>query len=303
MSTLRAPVHARLPDHPVVLLTGATTGIGLALARQLIAWPAGHVILSARASSLQRFEKLGIGESDRVWLRPLDITVEAEREKVVDEIQSTLGGVDILINNAGVAYRAVTEQIDEDETLAQLSINFLGPMELTRLVLPSMRAKRSGHVINVSSVSGMMAMPTMGAYSGSKFALEGATESLWYEMKPWGVSVTLVQPGFIKSNSFRNVVMSRRAQVALQNPNDPYNAVYQSMGPFIERLMRYARATPDVIARRALATLRKKQPRLRVFATVDARFFYILRRILPRKLFHALLYRGLPGVRGWGPQA
>ncbi len=299
----RAPVDPSLPTHPVVLLTGATSGIGLALARRLVAWPAGHIVLTARASSLPRFEALGIEASDRVWLRPLDVTDEAQRTEVMNEIHSDLGGVDILINNAGVAYRSVTEQIDEAEMLRQLATNFVGPMDLVRLALPAMREKRSGRVINVSSVSGMMAMPTMGAYSGSKFALEGATESLWYEMRPWGVGVTLVQPGFIRSNSFQNVVWTEAARRSMDDEGDPYHVVYHSMSPFIERLMKLARATPEHIADRVLHTLRRPRPRLRVFATIDARFFYILRRAVPRKVFHALLYRALPRVRQWGPGA
>lgn len=302
MANTRVPVESSLPADPVVLLTGASTGIGLALARKLIAWQSGRIVLTARESSLHRFERAGLVESDRVWLRALDVTDGDQRQRVTDEIRERLGGVDVLINNAGIAFRSVTEQIDEEENFMQLNTNFLGPMDLTRLVLPQMREKRCGRVINISSVSGMMAMPTMGAYSGSKFALEGASESLWYEMKSWGVRVTLVQPGFIHSNSIRNVVISKQAGEALENESDPYHAVYVSMAPFIERLMAIARATPEDIADCVLGTLRQKNPGLRVFATIDARFFYVLRRILPRKFFHALLYRALPGVRDWGPE-
>lgn len=298
----RAPVASSLPADPVVLLTGASTGIGLALARKLTAWPAGRIVLSARAASLKRLEHQGFVESDRVWLRALDITDSAQRQAVADEIRERLGGVDILINNAGIAFRSVTEQIDAEENLVQLSTNFLGPMDLTRLVLPQMRRKRCGRVINISSVSGMMAMPTLGAYSGSKFALEGATESLWYEMKPWGIHVTLVQPGFIHSNAIQNIVISKQAREAIEDAFDPYHAVYLSMTPFIEHLMAIARATPEDIADRVLETLLKTNPRLRVSATFDARFFYIVRRLLPRKIYHALFYRALPGVRGWGPE-
>jgi NAD(P)-dependent dehydrogenase (short-subunit alcohol dehydrogenase family) len=290
-----------LPPHPVVLVTGASTGIGVALAHRLAAWTDARVILTARASSLERFDALGIRESDRLWIRPLDVTREEERLAVVKEADTRLGGVDVLINNAGVAYRAVTEQISPDEMMDQLTTNFLAPIDLARLVLPGMRRKRQGRVINVSSVSGMMAMPTMGAYSASKFALEGATESLWYEMRPWNVYVTLVQPGFIHSSSFRNVILSQEAAHSIRDPDDPYHAVYGNMGPFIQRLMTAARATPDDVAGRILETLNQAHPRLRVFATIDARLFYLLRRLLPRKLFHTLLYRALPGVREWGP--
>lgn len=302
MAETRAPVESTLPAHPVVLLTGASTGIGLALAQKLTAWPSGHIVLTARDTSLHRLEQRGLGESDRVWLRALDVTDSQQRHRLIDEIHDRLGGVDILINNAGIVYRSVTEHIDEAEALKQLSTNFLGPMDLIRLVLPRMREKGFGRVINISSVSGMMAMPTMGAYSGSKFALEGASESLWYEMKPWGIHITLVQPGFIHSNSFQNVIPSKLAQTAIGDAKDPYHVVYLSMEPFIKRLMSLARATPDDIAKRVLATLRQKNPRLRVFATIDARFFYMLRRTLPRKVFHALLYRALPQIDKWGPK-
>ena len=302
MAETRAPVESSLPADPVVLLTGASTGIGLALARKLFAWPSGRIVLTARAASLARLEQQGLCESDRIWLRPLDVTDVGQRHRVIDEIDDQLGGVDILINNAGIVFRSVTEHIDEDETLTQLNTNYLAPMDLIRIALPKMREKGYGRIINISSVSGMMAMPTMGAYSGSKLALEGATESLWYEMKPWGVRITLVQPGFIHSNSFQNVIPSKLARTAIEDPSDPYYAVYRSMAPFIERLMSLARATPDDIADRVLATLLQKNPRLRVFATIDARFFYILRRTLPRRVFHALLYRALPQIRQWGPR-
>lgn len=123
---------------------------------------------------------------------------------MVAEAEARWGGVDVLVNNAGVAYRAVVEHVTEEDRLRQFGVNFLGPMEMVRLCLPSMRKKRAGRIINVSSVSGMMAMPTMGVYCASKFALEGASEALWYEVKPWNIRVTLVQPGFINSDSFQN---------------------------------------------------------------------------------------------------
>jgi short-subunit dehydrogenase len=156
--------------------------------------------------------------------------------------------------------------------------------------------------VNVSSVGGMMAMPTMGLYSASKFALEGASEALWYEMRPWGVHVTLVQPGFIRSESFQNVRLSRDAEAMRSIDDNPYGAVYDSMTPFIETLMNWAIATPDTVARCIVRTLERSNPPLRVSATMDARIFYMLRRLLPRRLYHAVLYRCLPNVGRWGPR-
>lgn len=287
----------------VVLVTGASTGIGLALARRLLARADLRVVLTARASSLPRFAAEGIVESDRCRLRALDVTSSDDRQRVVEEAEADWGGIDVLVNNAGVAFRSVGEQIEADELRRQLDVNFLGPMELARLCLPSMRRKRAGRIVNVSSVSGMMAMPTMGAYSASKFALEGASESLWYEMRPWGVHVTLVQPGFIHSDSFENVVVSRAARSAMDNPADPYHAVYSSMAPFVATLMGRTLATPDSVARRVIAVIDHPRPKLRVSATLDARFFYLLRRWLPRFVYHHLLFLALPSVRRWGPGA
>src|SRR6185312_12581338 len=120
---------------------------------------------------------------------------------------------------------------------AQLTVNYSAAIALTRLVLPHMRKQRFGRIINVSSVSGMMAMPTMGSYSASKFALEGASEAIWYELRPWNVKVTLLQPGFIHSEGFKNVYLSRLAKDAKENPADPYHKYYRHMEPFISAMM------------------------------------------------------------------
>jgi len=231
---------------------------------------------------------------------PLDVIDLEQRRAAVAAIEARWGRVDVLINNAGVAYRSVAEHLMPRDAFHQLATNFLGPMDLARLVLPGMRQRHFGRIINVSSVSGMMAMPTMGAYSASKFALEGGSESMWYEMRPWNVYVTLVQPGFIRSESFRNTKLSAGARHAEADRSDPYAEVYAGMGPFIEMLMKRAVTTPDDVARRILRTLERRKPPLRVSATIDARFFYLLRRMLPRRFYHAILYRLLPHVRQWG---
>ncbi len=108
----------------------------------------------------------------------MDVTRPSEREAVVEEANQRVGPIDILINNAGVSYRSVVEHVSEQERLAQMNINFRSPMELIRLLLPRMRKRRSGRIINISSVGGMMAMPTMAAYSASKFAPRGRQRSL-----------------------------------------------------------------------------------------------------------------------------
>jgi len=215
-------------------------------------------------------------------------------------VEAEWGGVEILVNNAGIATRAVAEHIADSDMRQILAVNFLGPLELIRRVLPGMRERRRGRIITVSSVGGMMAMPTMAAYSASKFAIEGACESLWYEVRPWGIGVSLVEPGFINSDSFTHTIHTRRSARAVGDDDDPYHAHYAAMAGMIGRLMRGTWATPEHVASVIIRTIRAKDPRLRVRATPDALLFDYLRRWLPRRLYHRVLYACLPDVRRWG---
>jgi short-subunit dehydrogenase len=287
---------------PVVLITGASSGIGLALAQKL-AQPAYtehyRTVATTRAESLPALTHAGLATSDDFIIRPLDVTRSHERRALIQKIDQDEGGVDILINNAGISFRSVVEHMTEEDEWLQFKTNLFGPAHLIRLVLPGMRARRQGRIINVSSVGGMMAMPTMGEYSASKFALEGLSEALYYEMKPWNVKVSLLQPGFVHSESFKKVLLSKAAQEAVDT-GGTYANYYRYMGRFIEKLMKQAMTTPDSLARRILRLMADPNPPLRVPASVDARLFTMMARFMPRRLYHAMLYRSLPGIKRWG---
>ena len=284
----------------VVLVTGASTGLGLALVKELIKHPQFHVIATARSSSIYRFKESGVFESDRVWIRPLNVLSKTERDAVIEEATKKFGGIDVLVNNAGYCLRGVVEQVNETERLKQIDTNFRAPMALIRGVLPHMRKKRSGRIINISSAAGMMAMPTMSIYSASKFALEGATEALWYEVRPWNIKVSLIQPGFINSDSFKNVELTRESRKSIQDKNNPYYYHYNSMAPFIAKMMRLSPSTPEKIARRILKVINSNTSKLRIPVTIDAYLFVLLRKLLPARLYHALMYYSLPRVFRWG---
>jgi hypothetical protein len=294
--------RAQPAAEPVVFVTGASSGIGLALALRLARGP-WRSVLTARAESLQRLRAAGLEEGPRTALVALDVTDAGQRRAAVDAACRRFGRIDALVNNAGVAYRSVLEHVRDDERLAQMDVNFLAPMELVRLVLPQMRARRSGRIVNVSSVGGMMAMPTMAVYSASKFALEGASESLWYEVRPFGIRVTLVEPGFVHSDGFQHSRETADSRRSITVGDDPYHAHYEHMTPFIARLMRLSRTTPDFVAGRIQRALTMRAPPLRMSGTPDAFLFSTLRRLLPRRAYHAVLYRALPGVSRWGAAA
>ncbi|PIT99484.1 MAG: oxidoreductase [Bdellovibrionales bacterium CG10_big_fil_rev_8_21_14_0_10_45_34] len=285
---------------PVVLVTGCGSGIGLALAELLYKHAQYRVVITARAKSLPHLQER-FPDTERFWVRPLDVMIASERARLIEEIATKWNGVNILVNNAGVSYRSVVEHMSAKEEQHQFDTNYFGPVALIRAVLPHMRKIGRGKIINVSSVSGMLAMPTMGSYSASKYALEGISEALWYEVRPLGINVSLIQPGFVRSKSFLKVQYS-----ALSDPEHGteglYADYYEHMTPFIERLMGLSLTTPAAVAKKILRTIRKRNPALWIPATMDATIFYYLRRFVPRRILLELLFATLPRVRHWAKQ-
>jgi short-subunit dehydrogenase len=283
---------------PVILVTGCGSGIGLALAKILFSRHEYRVVVTARKTSLavlkRRFQ-----ESERFWIRELDVTNIENQAELIAEIEAKWQGVNILINNAGISYRAVVEHMSDSDELLQMATNYLGPASLTRLVMPRMREEGRGKIINVSSVSGMLAMPTMASYSASKYALEGFSEALWYEAKPLGINVSLIQPGFIRSKSFRRVRYTKKSQPSALTEGAPYADYYSGMTPFIERLMNHTFATSQSVAEIIVQVIRTENPPLWVPATLDAVVFYWLRRLVPRRWLMPLLFALLPNARSW----
>lgn len=282
---------------PVVLVTGCSSGIGLAVAELLERHNEYRVVITAREKSLGVLKRK-FTESERFWILPLDVTLEDSRVDLMQKIFERWERVDILINNAGICYRSVLEEMLEDDELTQMRTNYHGPVGLIRLILPKMRKRGRGKIINVSSVSGMLAMPTMASYSASKFALEGAMEALWYEVRPFGIDVSLVQPGFVKSPSHERVKFSVRSSLSSQMDR-PYSSIYQHMIPFVGKLMNNGIATPESIARLILLVIKTEKPPLWIPASFDAEFFYYLKRYFPRRILLPVLLWMLPGSRVW----
>lgn len=282
---------------PIVLVTGTSSGVGLELVKLLLDLPY-RVVATARPESIGVLEEHGIQEGDALLVRPLDVRVLDSHASILESVEAQWGPIAILVNNAGISFRGAMEHMSPLDELEQMSVNYLGPMNLIRQVLPGMRRLKKGRIINVSSVGGMMAMPTMGSYSASKWALEGASESLWYELKPWDIQVSLVQPGFIRSDSFSRVHFP--TGFAEESTWGGYSDHYRHMSGFVAKLMARSLASAQDVAKVIVRTMEKRKAPLRVAATPDALFFHFLRRFMPRVVYHRFLYECLPGKSSWG---
>ena len=179
------------------LITGCSTGLGRALAEAVIA--AGHdAVVTARDAA--RVADLADGAPDRVLALPLDVTDPGQVTSAVRHAEEKFGGIDVLVNNAGYGYRAAVEEGDEPDVRQLFETHFFGAVAMIKAVLPGMRARRSGAIVNISTI-GVQIMPMgSGYYAASKAALEAMSGALHAELKPLGISVTVVEPGAFRTD-------------------------------------------------------------------------------------------------------
>jgi NAD(P)-dependent dehydrogenase (short-subunit alcohol dehydrogenase family) len=179
------------------LITGCSTGLGRALAEAVIA--AGHnAVVTAR--DVGRVADLAADKTDRVLALPLDVTDAAQVTNAVDQAEERFGGIDVLVNNAGYGYRAAVEEGDDSDIRTLFETQFFGAVAMIKAVLPGMRARRSGAIVNISTI-GVQIMPVgSGYYAASKAALEGMSGALFGELQPLGISVTVVEPGAFRTD-------------------------------------------------------------------------------------------------------
>jgi NAD(P)-dependent dehydrogenase (short-subunit alcohol dehydrogenase family) len=179
------------------LITGCSTGLGRALAEAVIA--AGHnAVVTAR--DVAKVADLADGDTDRVLPLSLDVTDLTQITNAVGQADETFGGIDVLVNNAGYGYRAAVEEGDDSDIRQLFETQFFGPVAMIKAVLPEMRGRRSGAIVNISTI-GVQIMPVgSGYYAASKAALEGMSGALYGELKPLGISVTLVEPGGFRTD-------------------------------------------------------------------------------------------------------
>ncbi len=180
----------------VWFVTGAGRGMGVDIARAALA--AGHRVV-ATSRDRNRVRDV-LGECEDLLPVALDITDPDAARAAVDTAVDTFGAIDVLVNNAGVFYAGYFEEISPAQFRRQLETNLFGPLNVTRAVLPVMRAQRRGHVVTITSTAGLVGVDFCAAYSASKFALEGWMESLRSDVEPYGIATTIVEPGFFRTD-------------------------------------------------------------------------------------------------------
>jgi NAD(P)-dependent dehydrogenase (short-subunit alcohol dehydrogenase family) len=182
---------------PVWFVTGCSTGLGRALVTAVLdrGWRA---VVTARDP--EQVADIVAGREDRALALPLDVTDPAQVTAAVAKAEAVFGRIDVLVNNAGYGYLAAVEEGDDDEVRALFDTNVHGLVVVTKAVLPGMRARRAGHVVNVSSLGGLAAFGATGYYHATKFAVEGLSESLAAEVAPLGIGVTIVEPAAFRTN-------------------------------------------------------------------------------------------------------
>ena len=182
-----------------VLITGATDGLGKALA--LLLAERGYRVFAAGRSpeKLGHLEALARQKKFPLESIALDVCSDTSVQSAVDAVLTKAGAIDVLVNNAGVNYTAAVEDLSMEDWRAQFETNFFGVLRVTRAVLPQMRARRSGRILMMSSLSGLVTPPTQGAYSSSKHALEGMTKALAWEVGRHGIRVNTICPTFIET--------------------------------------------------------------------------------------------------------
>ncbi|HSZ31745.1 MAG TPA: oxidoreductase, partial [Puia sp.] len=181
----------------VWLITGCSTGFGRELAIEVLKKGYSAIVTARKLTDIEDIVK---SYPEKSLALELDVTKPDQIKAVVEKSVKRFGGIDVLVNNAGIGYFAAIEESEDDEVRKMFEINFFGLAKMTQEVLPFMRARKKGHIINIASIGGLVGFPTVGFYNATKFAVDGLSESLAKETAPLGIKVTIVAPSGFRTD-------------------------------------------------------------------------------------------------------
>ncbi len=274
----------------VILITGCSSGFGLRTAIRLA--KSGHHVVAtmrdlSRSGTLLDEVKNAKKEID---LFQMDVTNKKSIKEVVRLVAAKHGYIDVLINNAGYGIGGFFEDLTDEEIRTQMETNFFGVQNVTREVIPCMRQRKSGKIINISSIAGLSASPSFGAYNASKWALEGFSESLYHEMKIWGIAVALIEPGTYKTKIFYE---NARYAKNFSNPDSPYYSISQFLEKKVKNYVDGCDKNLDDVPKLVEKLINSKNPPFRNIPDVETRILYRLRRMLPFSIYSKLIFKAL----------
>jgi NAD(P)-dependent dehydrogenase (short-subunit alcohol dehydrogenase family) len=281
-----------------VLITGGTDGLGRATA--LLLAKEGYRVFTGGRNAARRSALEAEAREKKLPLEVLEMDVcdDASVNHAVEEAERRAGPVDVLVNNAGIGIAATIEEISMRDLRQQFETNFFAAVRVAQRVLPGMRARRRGRIINMSSVAGKISNPVLGYYSASKFALEAMSDALRLELHPFGISVVLIEPGYIPSG-MGQASMELSSAYTRRVAESPYGPVYEGFLRFWKKTTKNPKYTPHDCARVILRALRDTPPKARYTVTRDAWVGVRLKRLLSDRMLDRMLIRtlGLDKIR------
>lgn len=250
----------------VAIVTGSSSGIGYATSL-LLARNRFHTYATMRNTEKSAdIQKIANKEKLPLQVIQLDVNDDASIRNSIKRVERENERIDVLVNNAGYGLVGAFEDLSVEEIKSQFETNFFGVIRLTQQVLPIMRKQKSGTIVNVSSGAGRIGFPGMSAYVSSKFALEGLSESMSYELEPFGIKVVIIEPGVIRTNFKKNSLMSKKS---LDNSSiSPYSSIIQKIDSSISSIIEHA-TPPEEVANAIMHAITSNNPELRYLVGND----------------------------------
>ena len=248
----------------VAVITGSSSGIGLETALTLAKTGFLTYATMRNLAKVDNIKTLADKDNLPIRIVQLDVTDNSSVNNAIQSILSESGKIDVLVNNAGYALSGAFEDLSIEEIKTQYETNFYGVIRTTQAVLPSMRKQKSGRIINISSGLGRFGLPGSSAYCSTKFAMEGLSESMAYELDQFGIKVVLIEPGVIRTNIGNSMVIANKAQ----DSSSPYSQMMQNMGNSFKKFTENA-SSADVVANVVIEAATSENPYLRYLAGKD----------------------------------
>jgi NAD(P)-dependent dehydrogenase (short-subunit alcohol dehydrogenase family) len=269
----------------VAIVTGSSTGIGYQTSLELAR---NGFLTYATMRNLNKAENItSVATKEVLPLhgKQLDVTDDASVKNAVEAILSETGErIDVLVNNAGYGLNGAFEDLAMEEIKAQYETNVFGLIRVTQAVLPTMRRQKSGTIVNISSGAGRFGFPSGSAYVSTKFAVEGLSESISYELEPFGIKVVIVEPGVIRTNFGNGLVVAKKSQ----DPKSPYSQKMQKIANSFEKLMKNS-SSPELVANVVLKAVKDESPNLRYLAGNDVEQWLGAKRNMSDEEFYKMM--------------